>query len=170
VLATVLDAVDIGYRVIVVCDAICFRRRPRNADAALSHPVYGADRDRGRRDGPRPLGMIRRTLQDSRFFARARSASKDRPYRKRGPDAVARHGQPKEWPFSDPPPICIRRKSLRPDRRRRRENPRSSLCVDAPCLPEGWRVACLKSEDARVWPAESHLPAASRDTEGFVDA
>jgi hypothetical protein len=31
-------------------------------------------------------------------------------------------------------------------------------------------VACLKIEDAPVCPAESHLPAAPRDTEGFVDA
>jgi nicotinamidase-related amidase len=48
VLATVLDAVDLGYRVIVVRDAVCSSsdEGQRHADAALPEPVYGADRDR----------------------------------------------------------------------------------------------------------------------------
>jgi nicotinamidase-related amidase len=60
VLATVLDAVDIGYRVIVVRDAVCsssVRQRSRHAHAALRHPIYGADRYRRRRDNPRAVGM-----------------------------------------------------------------------------------------------------------------
>jgi nicotinamidase-related amidase len=59
VLATVLDAVDIGYRVIVVRDAICSSSDEghENAHAALPYPIYGADRDGRRRDNPRAVGM-----------------------------------------------------------------------------------------------------------------
>jgi nicotinamidase-related amidase len=59
VLATVLDAVDIGYRVIVVRDAICSSSdEGHDAYAALSHPIFGADRDRRRRGNPRAVGMM----------------------------------------------------------------------------------------------------------------
>jgi Isochorismatase family len=58
VLATVL-AVDIGFRVIVVRDAVCSSSDEGHdhAHAALPHPIYGADRNRGRQGNPRAVRM-----------------------------------------------------------------------------------------------------------------
>jgi nicotinamidase-related amidase len=49
VLATVLDAVDIGFRVIVVRDAVCSSSdEGHDMLMRLYHSRYGADRDRRR--------------------------------------------------------------------------------------------------------------------------
>ena len=54
VLATVLDAVDIGYRSSSFATLYAAHpTRPRHAHAALSFPIYGADRHRRRGDNPR---------------------------------------------------------------------------------------------------------------------
>ena len=58
VLATVLDAVDIGYR--SSSCATLYAAHPTKAttcSCGLPYPIYGADRDRRRRDNPRAVGM-----------------------------------------------------------------------------------------------------------------
>jgi nicotinamidase-related amidase len=59
VLATVLDAVDIGFRVVVVRHAVCSSSdEGHEMLMRLYHtPLQGAVRDRGRGGDPLPVGM-----------------------------------------------------------------------------------------------------------------
>ena len=59
VLATVLGAIDLGYRVIVATDAICSSadRAARRGGRPLSRPVRHAGRDGRGRNHPPPLAL-----------------------------------------------------------------------------------------------------------------
>jgi nicotinamidase-related amidase len=69
VLATVLDAVDIRYLVVVVRDAICSSSdEGHEMLMRLYHTRYTEQIETSDAETIRPMGMIGRTLQDRRFF------------------------------------------------------------------------------------------------------
>ena len=70
VLATVLDAVDIGYRVIVVRDAVCSSSdEGHEMLMRLYHTRYTEQIETADAETIlAPMGMIGRALQDRRFF------------------------------------------------------------------------------------------------------
>jgi hypothetical protein len=76
VLATLLDAVDIGYRVIVVRDAIC-SSSDEGHEMLMRHPIYRADRDCKRGRDPRAMGMKPRETDRIRSAGHPQQRLKD---------------------------------------------------------------------------------------------
>ena len=140
VLATVLDAVDIGYRVVVVRDAICsssdegHEMLMRLYHARFTEQIETADAP----SRPRPMGVIDPSTSDRRHVERRPDVDQRAVFAVDWVLGWTREPVQSRQSLSPaPPPICIRHICLKPDKPQRPEDLRSPSGFDVPCPPEG---------------------------------